>query len=346
MLVDVFIKKVIIFMKKNVFILTTPYHFFLAYLFVFQNKLKDVVFIFADHTEAIVRIYNKFKECDKISSFFVPEYEIRRTFKRMYSNSITRRINKNKHVKSIFINFNNLFPCDLYLNDERNLIAHYSILMNKKYFYIEDGVGAYVPLSKLRLLEMKISELLKYRYSIDGYGDFAERVYVRHPEKLPKEKKHKAIFFDYDQVLNKMMDSDIIEMLSYFNTGNIDGLDSEQKTLLLITQPLRDELLSEGQKIAIYKKILDNYKDYKVFIKPHPREKTDYTSHFNATMIDRNLPAEVLDLAFKEKSFDLGLTLFSTGLIGVKNVKDKIFLIDPYLPNKEKLNQLKRYFSE
>lgn len=85
----------------------------------------------------------------------------------------------------------------------------------------------------------------------------------------------------------------------------------EQKSVILITQPLsEDGIVSEEEKIALYKGILSNYDINDVVIKPHPREKTNWAKIFpNTPIIKRRVPAELLSMMLEPKNV---ATFYST----------------------------------
>lgn len=85
----------------------------------------------------------------------------------------------------------------------------------------------------------------------------------------------------------------------------------EQKSVILITQPLsEDGIVSEDEKVALYKSILSNYDMNDVVIKPHPREKTNWAEIFpNTPIITRRVPAELLAMMVEPKNV---CTFYST----------------------------------
>ncbi len=85
----------------------------------------------------------------------------------------------------------------------------------------------------------------------------------------------------------------------------------QQKKVILVTQPLsEDKIVTEEEKIALYKSLLSNYNPQDIVIKPHPREKTNWTDIFpNTPVITKQVPAELLSsLVAPEKV----CTFFST----------------------------------
>ncbi|MGN0687092.1 MAG: glycosyltransferase family 52, partial [Oscillospiraceae bacterium] len=77
----------------------------------------------------------------------------------------------------------------------------------------------------------------------------------------------------------------------------------DRNSVLLITQPLYEDgiVLSETEQMEIYQKLAAKYTEgYSLVIKPHPRDKADYSAAFpKAVIIDSNMPLEIIALIHK-----------------------------------------------
>lgn len=75
-----------------------------------------------------------------------------------------------------------------------------------------------------------------------------------------------------------------------------------EKPFLLLTRPyLTDGYVSSvAEQLAIFGKVLQQYAaGCTVFIKPHPRDNVNYAAAFpDAVILDKNMPSEVLNIAF------------------------------------------------
>lgn len=115
---------------------------------------------------------------------------------------------------------------------------------------------------------------------------------------------------------------------------------SQEKKMILITQPLsEDGHLTENVKIKLYKKVVEKAisEGYKVYIKQHPRETTDYTKLLSdVSFIPKLFPIELLNLS-KDFSFDLGFTFYSSSLENLQNIKKKVVL---GMENLNKINDI------
>ena len=94
------------------------------------------------------------------------------------------------------------------------------------------------------------------------------------------------------------------------------------KKEILFTQPLsEDRIMTENEKINLYTKIIKKYNQETLIIKTHPREKTNYRKIFPYILIlDDIFPSEFFTLF--NINFDRAITLFSTAVLNLKNVKE------------------------
>lgn len=95
-----------------------------------------------------------------------------------------------------------------------------------------------------------------------------------------------------------------------------------------MTQPLsEDEIITEEEKIKIYREIIEKQNGRKIYIKAHPREKTNYGDIFkelNIKIIENGFPIELLLLL--NINFSKVITLFSTGALNFKGRSEVEFI--------------------
>lgn len=123
-----------------------------------------------------------------------------------------------------------------------------------------------------------------------------------------------------------LKEKNIIKECFDFNDTILTTLNSNNKISILFTQPLsEDKILTEDEKIFLYRQIINKYPDETIIIKKHPREKTDYSKYFpELPLIKENYPTELLMLM--DIKFYRAITLFSTAVFGF----DKDIKIDFY----------------
>lgn len=113
-------------------------------------------------------------------------------------------------------------------------------------------------------------------------------------------------------------------ILSVFGLSNQDFHLYNQADMFILTQPLMEDCkLSENEMIDIYSPYIIGYNN--VVIKPHPRDKFDYTKHFpKATIMSTTAPIQLLNLNGFSPS--IAMTAFSTALSAMPMTTRKIFL--------------------
>lgn len=177
---------------------------------------------------------------------------------------------------------------------------------------LEDGIGNYngqIPTLK------KIKRAAKGRViSPLGYDKRIKHVYLSKPEKA-------------DPLLcDKVVPFTIPDFLAYTRSYSLKlvfenfSLELNNKNILF-TQPISEAgIVSEVEKVRIYREIIDKHKID--IIKPHPRDYTDYSLFFECKIIDKYLPAEAM-ICPDGENINL-FTLNSTSLFNLKEVNDNI----------------------
>ena len=282
-----------------------------------------------------------------------PELELKECF---YKERIENKIFRgNKLIKLVEKNFKNLKSYNnIYIYNDWTVFGCYIMDKKLKYHLIEDGLdGFYYLKGNLNLINKKyfnkifypqlLQKIKKYikkilncgyeyfgtsKYAIDIEVNDISKIFIPHNKVIEVPKKG---LFENLTIKEKK------EIYDIFLNENID-INAKDKKLLLLTQPLFvDRMVSrEEYQIQAYIDILNKYgKDYKICIKPHPRDCTDYENllkKYNITILNKNMPTEILDYN-KDVKFDLGITITSSSIRGMKCIKEKIELGFEYLDN-------------
>lgn len=142
-----------------------------------------------------------------------------------------------------------------------------------------------------------------------------------------------------------MSKKDKEEILGVFkiSSKSFENLKVEKNKVLLLTQPLsEDKIITEKEKIDIYREILLKENEKNIYIKAHPREKTNYKEvfkEFNINIIENSFPIEIcllLDIKFEKV-----ITLFSTGALSFKGKSEVEFIgTEKYLKLYEKFGKV------
>ena len=193
---------------------------------------------------------------------------------------------------------------------------------NMNFILVEEGEQLYAQYgNKFKDLVKKICRL-PLGYGRDNQIKTIETQYI---DRLDVDRKKKATSFklkDLELNLSKNEISEIYRVFGY----NLELFQKPNLTILL-TQPLsEDGLITEKEKILLYKKIIyENARSEQIMIKVHPREKTNYNLHFpNFIITPGHFPIELLN--HTSIKISKAITFFSSALNNLKNVNERIFL--------------------
>lgn len=323
---------------NQTFVGCSLYHIYISILLAHKAKKegkKSILIVINDRVEGIEKLIPKINELQLFESVLsIKSYSILTDFKKNLGlfNYI---FNREKGLVTLFEKANPiLVENDFFIrNSEINL---FHVVRTRAYFLIkypnnlfrmvEEGLGTYLHrMPKTRYLKRKY--LIKFPILM-GYDKQVKEILVQYPENM-KDKflRSKSVKMDLNLLQNNLSE---IEKKSLINCFLGDEISFPQiKKMILITQPLsEDGHLSEDVKIRLYKKVIEKgiSEGFKVYMKQHPREVTNYTELFpDVCFIPKLFPIELLNLS-KEFSFDLGFTFYSSSLENLQNVKKKVVL--------------------
>lgn len=192
----------------------------------------------------------------------------------------------------------------------------------KRYNFVllEDGTINYNQKAYTRSWKNKL-------FSIPVYGmhKTVSKIILTKKNNIPDCILKKVDVVDINKKWKEKNEDEKCFILSLLNV-NIENIEKiRNKDYILYTQPLsEDGIISEDEKIFLYKKALENLDISRLVIKPHPREKTNYGKYFpTAHIFCDNVPAEILSIL--NVSFQKAITLFSTAVLQ-HNKENIIFL--------------------
>lgn len=212
---------------------------------------------------------------------------------------------------------------DIELYGDINMINNF--LLNQSFYMLEDGNATYKIKERNSSFFSKLKKLIKLEnIFFDGSqtSKFVKKIYMTGLAPIPEEIKDKVEIINIKELWNKKTEEEKREILDVFNFDkNILSTIKDKKTILF-TQPIsEDNFVREEEKIDLYKKVLKNYDLKDLIIKTHPREKTDYRKYFSeALILDNVFPSEFFMLF--DVKFDKAITLFSTAVLNLKDVKE------------------------
>lgn len=189
-----------------------------------------------------------------------------------------------------------------------------SYFIDDKIIVFEDGLINYVFKRNHNFYKFIRRSILR---NIEPYGASpkAKKIYLSGKAEIPKVIEKKVEIFDILSLWQRI-ENDRKEEINYlFGFESIDFAKSNAVHILL-TGPFSEAgWITENEKINVYKKILKHYSKSCIVIKPHPREKTNYSKYFpNYLILPNYLPFELIQL--NGISIEKLITISSSASIG------------------------------
>lgn len=232
---------------------------------------------------------------------------------------------------------------ELYLQDHIKFSQFFLNNFNGKTILLEDGTINYnekilseeknKKLKKIKInhfMKKVIVEKIKKEYRRFGLSEKIQEIYLTGLLPIPDLIKNKVKIINISDEWEKLSKKDKEEILRVFkiSSKSFENLKVEKNKVLLLTQPLsEDKIITEKEKIDIYREILLKENGKNIYIKAHPREKTNYKEvfkEFNINIIENSFPIEIcllLDIKFEKV-----ITLFSTGALSFKGKSEVEFI--------------------
>lgn len=292
--------------KRKIYICTTYYHVLITVAKTLLSKTDTDVVICDDIAGAEnlcgkLKKYNVFKNLYFIKQSIIPELLTKNILKNIFCLHHFNYIMAKKYIE---INFDKY--TDIYIFHDDTKIGHY--LNDAGYYYhlIEDSLNFYqkildTPFRYAVIKDWKyyLKRILNYKYLPLGNSKYVIDVEVNENKNL-KIKRKKVVEINREDLLNRAFAKYKNIILDIFLNIEISELLKDKNKALVLTQPLyKDKILkSEQEQLLFYKKIvLDlKQKNFKVYIKPHPRDCMDYkTLISDVYVINKEFPIEIFN---------------------------------------------------
>lgn len=313
-------------MKENVFVCFTPYHIYIACIKAMVEKMENYEIAVTDNVPdgetycAALRKEGVFKRVHYLKQAdYIPRFA-RQKFHVIYF-LMPFLLRRSDRVLGFLRNK------EIYLFSDNSSVGIYLMRRHIPYHLLEDGCDTFSYNQRaIRGRAQKIKKLLfnlwKIPYSM-GQSPYCADVEVNDKARLKTAFSCPVIEKRRSELIAQMNEEQIAALLRVFDFDFSMSLG--RKSLLLLTQPLCEMRLAkdDAETVRLYEKALLPYRDsYDIYVKPHPRDKGDYTQLFDgaAVVIPRAIPAEILNYV-KNIQFDLGVTLSSTSANGVSFCK-------------------------
>lgn len=311
---------------------------FLQYLLISEMDIENTLFVFS---ESMNNLIGDNFECHKIilkgkkGNFFQKKRIEHENYKKL--NLI---LFKNKNIK-------------VYLQDHLKEAEYFLEKFNC--YLLEDGTDSYnltkinKNQEKYKLQKYRIKPLRKLlggslkRYPRYGFSDKIIGIYMKGTFKIPDKIQNKVIHLDIKELFNKLSIEKKEKLFNIFYL-KLTVLNKIENKILLLTQPLsEDGLMTEEEKIKIYRDIQESRKGSIFIIKSHPREETDYQKYFpDVYIMPKNFPAELF--LFVDAKLKEVITVFSTAALNLKeNYKVTFLGTESYPKLIERFGIIKKY---
>ena len=325
-------------MKKhvNIGLFTSVYSYFL-YLLIKEYNEKDIVIVHASFPKEISNNVNAIRM--PFVSFNGAKMAPTNSIKGIFENIIGYCRYFYGYFKLRILLFIKTFNKDVSAYGHAQSPFSFMFYENEDCYVIEDGLANYTP---------DIRETHEINPIIDKFLHLCGIYFLNANEALGSHKNIKKVYLtnEYEHPLikdkvevidmkkqwNELPEDEKNEILKIFNINLDTDYFNQNNTMLLLTQPFyEDNLSSLEDELKIYEDFIERFKDYKTVIKPHPRDRKNYTEIFpDIEIIDKNFPIELLNLiGIKPKAV---CTIVSTAVLNLKD--SEIYIYEGELESK------------
>ena len=203
---------------------------------------------------------------------------------------------------------------------------------------IEDGFGNYtMPPIELKRFKSSLwrSFLVKYVKVFHlpfGLSEKFKRIYMTGLLPIPQEIEQKVSLIDIQSLWDGLDAERKVNLMNFFMGNCRFSMNSERKILLLTQCWSEEHLITEDEKITLYRYIINYYGESNIVLKTHPRETTKYETYFpNLEIISDPIPFQLMMLLGLK--FDIAVSINSTAIFSLGDNCKKIVIIPTELPN-------------
>ncbi len=293
---------------KNICITDSLYSL-LIFMLITKTSVDETFFIFGNSI-------NVNKDIFKNNSIVIEKENASSKF-----DSMKKRIKMYKFMKELVKN-NNLENLNVFGGDHLTGAGYF--IKNHNFQVIEDGIINYYSMPevdaqiKRESIFLKMFKYATYLYYPYGFSKSISKIYLtKKADNIPQRLKNKIETISLKNLWYSSTDEKKSEILRVFGLETSLLKELSEKENILLTQPLsEDNVLTEDEKIEVYKNIMKNYDESKTVIKTHPREKTSYRDIFpKAIILDKPFPFELFSLM--DSNFKKAITIFSTSVMNL-----------------------------
>lgn len=292
-------------------------------------KQKNACIVGNLHSLLLYLLYAKEDDIDK--TFFFFNYTIPDVIVKNLGNSI--RFNDPRYGISEFlyilkIRFFKLFKyrflSNLKIFGQDNLLLTSLLLGNNSLTLLEEGLMnyTYVPCNRRFSFMRKIFQGTLFSQNFYGYNTNVNKIILTGMQSTPSELLSKVQVVNMNSLWNSSskIKKDLIKHVFGIEESQLNKLHNIDS--VLFTQPLsEDYAFSEEDKILLYQQLT---RGLAIAIKPHPRERTDYSLLFpDSIILPSHIPIELLSLL--NIQFKNVYTIFSSSVFSLPYETNVVF---------------------
>jgi hypothetical protein len=208
-----------------------------------------------------------------------------------------------------------LKDAEIYGHD--HLFVSPGLIGRRQLIFIEENPSEYVPPKHEHFLFLRrclCGPLARY----NRYGDhpFCKLMIItnRKVRGIERDKKETKLINVHDLWKNSSQEKRA-KILFLFSLTSDDMNLLQRKDIILLTQWFsEEEVLTETEKLDMYKMIIEDIDKNKLVLKPHPRESTDYTLFFpDIYVFAPKVPVQLLDICGVR--FKMAYTISSSAVL-------------------------------
>lgn len=331
----------------KLYICSSLYHIFITLVKTSLSK-EQVDLVIGTQVPNYQTVIERIKRRSDIRKIYLYDSE---SYKEMtYRNKIDRILHaKSREIEYIDrelpINWNE-YVGEIYTYNDFEILGWYLVDRKIPFHLIEDGLNFFTYFHQYYNLpraaydpshwKMKLKNLLEFNHRGFGASQYVQDIEVNSRDDLviPAQK---VVVVPRTELYRELSEEDKQRLYKVFCQQPLQKGIKQKKTMLLCTQPFYydGQLSSLELQKQVFADIVCDYSDrgYAITIKPHPRDDVDYQDvceKYNAWMIDRYIPSEVLNFD-SNISFDLALSVTTTAIETLQFVKERKYLGFEYL---------------
>ncbi len=244
-------------------------------------------------------------EEEVLSTFFFVSEGIPAPIRQHLSHYFIPRKKRNRFFKALFLirlrliapfRWRFLNQAELYGHD--HLTYSSAIISNRKITVIEDGFINYISQTKKHKKTDVFGRFLFGGSFMRPFGDhnLTKKIILTKDLVTPFLEGKELCVISIQNLYQDAPQGKKDLILKIFNISREELNLLKQRDKILFTQAFEaDQIITEEEKIVLYRNILKKYNQEEVIIKTHPREKTNYKELFPDVLVfDKIVPSELL----------------------------------------------------